>query len=140
MSVEAYFRIIFAIVAIIMAGVLTAKLITGRSRVRELVVDRGAEPGVYWGSVGLSFILVIALAIAATLPTEQPVLAIVFLGLIGGQVFEMLVSGTVHMATGSRWTRSSQPRQYWRWVVVHIVVIGAIATLFFLQLMSSTTP
>jgi len=122
MSVETWFHILFAIIATGMAIYLVANLVTGRSRVGRRSVDRRAEPRIYWGSIGKTAILMTGLAVSSLLPPEWDALPIVFLGLFGGQLFEMLVSGTVQMP-GKAYIRAAQPGAYWRWVIFHAVIV-----------------
>jgi len=122
MSVETWFRIIFAIIAIGMAGYLVANLVTGRSRVGRRTVDRRTAPRVYWGSVGKTAILMTGLAIAPFMPPGREALPVVFLGLFGGQLFEMLVSGTAQMPSAA-YERNAQPRPYWTWVLFHAAIV-----------------
>ena len=129
MSVETYVRIIFAVIAIGMACYLVACLVTGRSRVGRRWVDRRTAPDLYWGSIGKTAILIAGLAITPLWPPEEDALPVAFLGLFGGQLFEMLVSGTVQMPTVA-YQRAAQPRPYWGWVAFHAAVVVLI--LFFL--------
>jgi hypothetical protein len=129
MSVETWFRIIFVVIAIGMAGYLAIVLVTGRSRVGRRQVDRRAEPRIYWGSVGKTAILVTGLAIGVVQPSDNNRLPIIFLGLFGGQVFEMLISGTVQMPAAA-FSRADQPKKYWGWVALHAAVV--VVFLFFL--------
>jgi hypothetical protein len=129
MSAETYFRIIFVVIAIGMACYLVANLVTGRSRVGRRTVDRRTAPRVYWGSLGKTALLMTSLAVTPLWPPEQDALAVVFLGLFGGQLFEMLVSGTVQMPAVA-YDRAAQPRPYWGWVAFHAAV--AVLILFFL--------
>ena len=122
MSVETWFRIIFAIIALGMAVYLLASLITGRGRVGGSSVDRREEPRTYWGSLGKIAILMTGLAVTLLLPPGRDVLPVVFLGLVGGQLFEMLVSGTVQMPAAA-YHRATQPRPYWGWVALHAAVV-----------------
>jgi len=122
MSVETWFRIIFAIIALGMAVYLVASLITGRGRVGGRSVDRRDEPRTYWGSLGKIAILMAGLAVTLLLPPGRDALPVVFLGLVGGQLFEMLVSGTVQMP-GKAYIRAAQPGAYWRWVIFHAVIV-----------------
>jgi len=134
MSSETYFRIILALVAIGMAIFLVRKLVTGRSRTAGRAVDRQSDPRRYWGSVGMSAILITSLTIAALLPSNQYRFGIVFFGLLGGQLFEMLVSRVVDTPRGDIWTRADHPRAYWRWVAAHAAVVALILVLSILQL------
>ena len=129
MSVETGFRILFAAIAIGMACYLIACLVTGRSRVGRRWVDRRAAPRLYWGSIGKTFLLMTGLAITPFWPSEREALPIVFIGLFGGQLFEMLVAGTVQMPTAA-YDRAAQPRPYWGWVAFHAAVV--VLLLFFL--------
>ena len=122
MSVETWFRIIFATIALGMAVYLVASLVTGRSRVGGRSVDRRAEPRTYWGPLGKIAILMTGLAVTLLLPPGRDALSVVFLGLVAGQLFEMLVAGTVQMP-GKAYARATQPRAYWRWVAFHAVIV-----------------
>jgi hypothetical protein len=122
MSVETWFRIIFAVIATGTAIYLVAALVIGRSRVGGRTVDQRTAPRTYWGSVGKTAILATGLVIAVVQPSEDNRLPIIFLGLFGGQLFEMLVSGTVQMP-GAAFSRTDQPKKYWRWVAFHAVVV-----------------
>ena len=62
------------------------------------------------------------LAVTLLLPPGRDALPVVFLGLVGGQLFEMLVSGTVQMP-GKVYARDTQPGAYWRWVAFHAVIV-----------------
>lgn len=125
MSVETWFRITFVVIAIGMAGYLVATLATGRSRVGRRQVDRRIDPRVYWGSVGKTAILMTGLAVTPLLPPGRDVLPVVFLGLVGGQLFEMLVSGTVQMP-GIAYARAARPHAYWRWVTFHAGIVALL--------------
>lgn len=129
MSVETCLRIIFVLIAIGMAIFLIAGLVTGRTRVGRRIVERPTAPRVYWGSVGKVALLMTSLAVTPLWPPERDALPVVFLGLIGGQLFEMLVSGIVQMPV-TAYERAAQPRAYWGWVTFHAVVVALI--LFFL--------
>lgn len=129
MSAETWFRIIFVLIAVGMAGFLIANLVTGRCRVGRRIVERRTEPRVYWGAVGKAAILVTGLAVTPLWPPERDALPVVFLGLFGGQLLEVLVSGTVQMPAAA-FARAAQPRAYWGWVAFHAVVVVLI--LFFL--------
>ena len=129
MSVETWFRVIFAIIAVGMAVYLVASLITGRGRVGGRSVDRHDEPRTYWGSLGKIAILMTGLAVTLLLPPGRDVLPVVFLGLVGGQLFEMLVSGTVQMPAIA-YARAAEPRAYWRWVAFHAAIVALLV--FFL--------
>ena len=122
MSVETWFRIIFVLIAIGMAIYLVANLVTGRSRVGRRWVERRASPRVYWGSVGKTAIFMTALAITPFFPLQRDTVPVVFSGLFGGQLFEMLVSGSVQMPTVA-YQRATQPRPYWGWVALHAAVV-----------------
>jgi hypothetical protein len=122
MSVETWFRVIFAIISIGMACYLVASLVTGRSRVGGRPVERGTAPRLYWGSLGKIAILMTGLAITCFMPAERDALPIVFLGLFGGQLFEMLVSGTVQMPAMA-YSRAAQPRPYWGWAAFHAAIV-----------------
>jgi len=52
MSVETWFRIIFAIIALGMAIYLAVALVTGHVRVGGRSVDRPGAPRLYWGAIG----------------------------------------------------------------------------------------
>lgn len=125
MSVETWFRIIFVIIAIGMAGFLVAALVTGRTRVGRRTVERSAAPRLYWGSVGKTALMITGLAIAVIQPSDDQRLPIVFLGLFGGQLLEMLVSGIVAMPNGA-YSRADRPASYWRWVAFHAAVVVLI--------------
>lgn len=129
MSAETVFRIVFAVIAAGMACILVAYLITGRCRVGGRSVDRSTAPRVYWGAVGKTAILMTGLAVTPLWPPDRDALPIVFLGLFGGQLFEMLVSGTAQMPAAA-FSRAAQPRAYWGWVAFHAAVVVLI--LFFL--------
>ena len=122
MSVETWFRIIFATIALGMAVYLVASLVTGRSRVGGRSVDRRAEPRTYWGSLGKIAILMAGLAVTLLLPPGRDALPVVFLGLVGGQLFEMLVSGTVQMPAAA-YARADRPGPYWCWVAFHAAIV-----------------
>jgi hypothetical protein len=132
MTAETWFRIIFALIAIGMACLLAASLVTGRTRVGGRIVDRGAAPRVYWGSVGKAALLMTGLASAPLLPPERDALPVVFLGLFGGQLFEMLVSGTVQMPAMA-YHRAVQPRPYWGWVVFHAAIVAVLLVFLIAQ-------
>ena len=140
MSSDTYFRILLAVVAMGMTIFLIRKLITGRSRAAGRAVDRRSEPRYYWGAVGMSAILVAALTIAVLVPFDRARFGLIFLGLLGGQLFEMLVSRTVRTPWSDLWTRANQPRPYWRWVAGHTVFVVLIAILSILQLTEVTSP
>jgi hypothetical protein len=129
MTLETWFRILFAIIAIGMALYLAVSLVTGRTRVGRRTVDRRIAPRPFWGSVGKTALLMTGLAITPFLPSQREALPVVFLGLFGGQLFEMLVSGTVQMPAAA-YSRAAQPRAYWGWVGFHAAVVVLI--LFFL--------
>jgi hypothetical protein len=132
MSVETWFRIIFAIIAIGMACFLVANLVTGRCRVGRNIVDRSTAPRVYWGSVGKTAILMTGLAIAPFMPPERDALPVVFLGLFGGQLFEMLVSGTAQMPSAA-FQRTAQPRPFWSWVAFHAAIVVMLVIFLVMQ-------
>lgn len=122
MSVETWFRLIFAVIAIGMAIYLAVNLATGRARVGGRQVERRAAPRLYWGSLGKTAITIAGLAIAVIQASDDQRLPIVFVGVIGGQAFEMLVSGVVAMPTGA-YAKADRPASYWRWVAFHAVVV-----------------
>jgi hypothetical protein len=126
MSIETWFRIIFAVIAIGTAIYLVAALVGGRSRVGGRTVDRRTAPRTYWGSVGKTAILLTGLAVGVIQPSEDNRLPIIFLGLFCGQLFEMLVSGTVQMPAAA-FSRTDQPKKYWRWAAFHAAVVVLIA-------------
>jgi hypothetical protein len=129
MSVQTWFRLIFVLIAIGMAIYLVANLVTGRTRVGRRWVDRRATPHLYWGSIGKTAIFMTALAITPFFPLQRDAVPLVFAGLFGGQLFEMLVSGTVQMPAAA-YQRATQPRPYWGWVAFHAAVV--LLFLFFL--------
>lgn len=128
MSAETYFRIICALIAIGMAGFLIAGLVIGRTRVGRRSVERRTAPRIYWGSLGKVALLMTSLAVTPLWPPERDALPVVFLGLVGGQLFEMLVSGIVQMPT-TAYERATQPRAYWGWVAFH-AAFAALILLF----------
>ena len=132
MSVEIWFRILFAIVAVGMAVYLAVALVTGRIRVGGQAVDRPAAPRLYWGSVGKTALMLAGVAVAVIQPSEDQRLPIVFLGLFGGQLFEMLVSGIVAMPKGA-FSRADRPASYWRWVAFHAVILVLLIGLVIAQ-------
>jgi hypothetical protein len=138
MSVETWFRILFAIIALGMAVYLVASLVTGRSRVGGRSVDRRAAPRIYWGSLGKIAILMTGLAVTLLLPPGRDALPVVFLGLVGGQLFEMFVAGTVQMP-GVAYARAAQPRTYWRWVAFHAAIVILLLVFLVVQSRSATT-
>ena len=138
MSVETWFRIIFAIIAVGMAVYLLASLITGRGRVGGSSVYRREEPRTYWGSLGKIAILMTGLAVTLLLPPGRDVLPVVFLGLVGGQLFEMLVSGSVQMPAIA-YAKADQPRAYWRWVAFHAAIVILLMVFLVVQSRSTTT-
>jgi hypothetical protein len=129
MTLETSFRLLFAIIATGMALYLAVNLVTGRARVGGRTAHRRTAPRLYWGSVGKTALLMTGLAITPFLPSQREALPVVFLGLFGGQLFEMLVSGTVQMPAAA-YGRAAQPRAYWGWVGFHAAVV--ILLLFFL--------
>jgi len=137
MSVETYFRILCVIFAIGMACFLVAGLVTGRTRVGRRMVERRAEPRIFWGSVGKAAILIAALAATPFLPPQSEALPVVFLGLFGGQLFEMLVSGIVQLPAAA-YARAAQPRPYWRWVAFQAVIVALLITLMIAQRFTAT--
>jgi hypothetical protein len=132
MSFETSMRLIFAIIALGLAGFLVARLVTGRGRAGRRVVERHSEPGAYWGSVGNNAILAAGLAIGAIQPSDDSRLPILFLGLLGGQLFEMLVSGAVQMPAAV-FSRAEQPKKYWRWVAFHALIVALILAFLIVQ-------
>ena len=56
-------------------------------------------------------------------------LPLAFVGVIGGQLFEMLVSRIVAMPTRA-YAKADRPASYWRWVAFHaailVVLIGLV--------------
>ena len=132
MSFETWFRIIFAIIAIGLASFLVANLITGRSRAGGLVVERRAEPAAYWGAVGMTAVMATGLGIAAVQPSDDARLPLVFLGVIGGQLCEALVSGTVQMPKAV-YARSDRPKPYWRWVAFHAAIVALLIAFLIAQ-------
>jgi hypothetical protein len=122
MSAETYFRIIFVLIAIGMACFLVANLVTGRARVGRRIVERRTAPRAYWGTVGMTALLMTGLAMTPFWPAERDALPIVFLGLFGGQLFEMLVSGTVQMPAVA-YDRVAHPRPFWGWAGFHAAVV-----------------
>jgi len=132
MSFETWFRILFAIVALGLASFLVANLITGRSRAGGLIVERRSEPAAYWGAVGMTAIMATGLAIAAVQPSEDARLPLLFLSVIGGQLFEMLVSGTVQMPKAT-YVRSDRPGPYWRWVAFHAAIVALLIAFLIAQ-------
>ncbi len=62
------------------------------------------------------------LAISAIQPADDSRLPILFLGVIGGQLVEALVSGTVQMPKAA-YARSDRPKSYWRWVAFHAAIV-----------------
>lgn len=129
MSVETWFRTLFAVIAIGMAIYLIACLVLGRARVGRRIVDRDTAPRLYWGSIGKTALMTTGLAIAVIQASDDRRVPIVFLGLFGGQLFEMLVSGAVQMPAAA-FTRTGQPRPYWGWVALHAA--GVVLILGFL--------
>ena len=129
MTMETTFRILFAIIAAGMAIYLAVNLVTGRTRVGGRWVDRKAAPRLYWGALGKTAIMVAGLTIAVIQSSEDQRLPIVFVGVIGGQLFEMLVSRIVAMPTGA-YAKADRPASYWRWVAFHaailVVLIGLV--------------
>jgi len=138
MSAETWFRIIFVVIAIGTAIFLVASLVTGRTRVGRRVVERSTAPRIYWGSIGKTVILTTGLAVTPLWPPDQDALPIVFLGLFGGQLFEMLVSGTVQMPAIA-YARAAQPRTYWRWVAFHAAIVILLLVFLVVQSTSTTT-
>jgi hypothetical protein len=132
MSVETWFRIIFAIIALGMAIYLAVALVTGHVRVGGRSVDRPAAPRLYWGAIGKTAILMTGLAIAAIQSSEDQRLPIAFASVIGGQLFEMLVSGVVAMPKGA-YSKAERPGPYWRWVAFHAVVLALLIGLVVAQ-------
>jgi hypothetical protein len=122
MSAETLFRIIFAVIALGTAIYLIINLVTGRSRVGGRNVERSTAPRLYWGSVGKTAIMATGLTIAVIQSSDDQRLPIVFLGLVGGQLFEMLVSGIVPMPKAA-YSRVDRPGPYWRWVAFHAAIV-----------------
>ena len=125
MTLETWFRILFAIIAIGMAIYLAVSLVTGRTRVGGRTADRRTAPRLYWGSVGKTALLMAGLAITPFLPSQREALPVVFLGLFGGQLFEMLVSGIVQLPKAA-YSRTAQPGPYWRWVAFHAAIAALL--------------
>lgn len=125
MTLETSFRILFAVIAAGMALYLAGALVTGRARVGRQTIGRATAPRLYWGSIGKIAILMAGLAVTFFLPPDRDTLPIVFLGLFGGQLFEMLVSGTVQLPTGA-YARADRPASYWRWVALHAAVVALL--------------
>lgn len=129
MTMETTFRILFALVAAGMTIYLAFALVTGRTRVGGRTAERKAAPRLYWGSLGKIAIMAAGLAIAAIQPSDDQRLPIAFVGVIGGQLFEMFVSGIVAMPKGA-YSKAERPASYWRWVAFHaailVVLIGLV--------------
>lgn len=129
MTMETTFRILFAIVATGMAIYLAVALVTGHTRVGGSTVERKAAPRLYWGSLGKIAIMATGLMIAAVQTSEDQRLPLAFVGVIGGQLFEMLVSRIVAMPTRA-YAKADRPASYWRWVAFHaailVVLIGLV--------------
>lgn len=141
MTFETVFRISFAIIAIGLAGLLGAMLITGRSRTYGVSAERRSEPAAYWGTVGMTAITAATLAIAAMLPSERHVLLpLIFLGFLGGQLFETLVSGASPPTSGRGYTRAGEPRFYWRGVAFNAALVALAIALFAWDWTRSATP
>lgn len=132
MSVETWFRILIAIVAVGMAIYLAVALVTGHVRVGGQTVERRTASRLYWGAIGKTAITMSCLAIAVIQPSEDQRLPLAFVGVIGGQLFEMLLSGIVAMPKGA-YSKAERPGPYWRWVAFHAVVLALLIGLVIAQ-------
>lgn len=126
MSVETWFRICFTVVAIGTAIYLAAGLVTGRTRVGRRTVERAAEPRIYWGAIGKTATLLAGLIIGTIQPSDDNRLPIIFLGLVAGQLFEILFTGIVQMPP-TAFSRAAEPKKYWRWAAFHAVFMLLLA-------------
>ena len=140
MTVETYFRIIFVLVAIGFAVFIVRDLVRGRSRYGGRTADRHSQPRSYWGSVGMRIILLLGLAVGAALPPHWPAYPAIFLGLFGGQLFDMLVSGQFVASPGRIMRRAEDPKTWQRWVISYSVLIVMFVGIFVLDRLSVTTP
>ncbi len=122
MTVETYFRFLFTMLAIGLTILVIHNLVTGRTRFLAQSVARSRDPRLYWGTVGQQAILAAALGIGAALPIAHSAAPSFMLGLFGGQLFNLLVSG--------RNPRGGPATLGWL-IFLPLVVLGGVALLLF---------
>src|SRR5690349_2281575 len=99
MSPDTYLRIICGFLGIGFAIFLVHNLATGATALSGRKVARSENPRSYWGAIGMGVFFVAGCGLFAALGSEQ--LPFLILGLFGGHLFQVLVTGEI-MWTGNR--------------------------------------
>lgn len=87
----------------------------------------------------MRIILVSGIAAGAASPPNSPAYLPLFIGLFGGQLFDMLVSGQFLASPGRIMTRVGDPGTYWRWIFFHSLMIALTIALSVMTWLSPAT-